>query len=33
MELPNLDEPAWLITDSNKVMEGKITAVTPAKKI
>lgn len=33
MELPNADEPAWLITDSNKVMEGKITAVTPAKKI
>jgi hypothetical protein len=33
MELPNLDEPAWLVTDSDKVLEGKITAVTPAKKI
>ena len=33
MELPILDEPAWLVTDSDKVLEGKITAVTPAKKI
>ena len=33
MDLPDVDEPAWLVTDSDKVLEGKITAVTPAKKI
>lgn len=33
MDLPDVDEPAWLVTDSDKVLEGKIIAVTPAKKI
>ena len=30
MDLPAIDEPAWLITDSDKVVEGTVTAVTPS---
>lgn len=33
MDLPDLGEPAWLITDSNKVVEGTVTAVTPRKPL
>ena len=33
MDLPAVDEPAWLITDSDKVVEGTVTAVTPKKEI
>lgn len=29
MDLPAIDEPAWLITDSDKVVEGTVTSVTP----
>lgn len=33
MDLPDLGEPTWLITDSNKVVEGTVTAVTPRKPL
>ena len=33
MDLPAIDEPAWLITDSDKVVEGTVTAVTPKKEL
>lgn len=33
MDLPAVDEPAWLITDSDKVVEGTVTAVTPKKEL
>ncbi len=33
MDLPDLGEPAWLITNAQKVVEGTITATTPKKEL
>lgn len=33
MDLPRVGEAAWLVTDSDKVVEGKITATTPKKEL
>lgn len=33
MDLPRIGEPAWLVTDSDKVMEGTVTALTPKKEL
>lgn len=33
MDLPDLGEPAWLITNAQKVVEGTITAATPKKEL
>lgn len=32
MDLPDLNEPAWLVTNTNKVIEGTVTSVTPRKE-
>lgn len=33
MDLPRVGEAAWLITDSDKVVEGTVTATTPRKPL
>lgn len=33
LKLPAIDEPLWLITHGQRVIEGKVTAVTPARNI
>lgn len=33
MELPDVGEAAWLVTDAQKVVEGTVTAATPKKKL
>lgn len=33
MELPAVGEAAWLVTDTQKVVEGTITAITPQKNL